>query len=99
MTNGPTVDRNRRLRLLGALVGLSAGLGACTYAPEAIITGGVPDDYRLRHPIAITEDCIVSNGAYAVLRSNSPVALGAGPPQVVGELEYYARITACFKFQ
>jgi pilus assembly protein CpaD len=55
MTNGPTVDRNRRLRLLGALVGLSAGLGACTYAPEAIITGGVPDDYRLRHPIAITE--------------------------------------------
>jgi pilus assembly protein CpaD len=55
MTNGPTVDRNRRLRLLGALVGLAAGLGACTYAPEAIITGGVPDDYRLRHPIAITE--------------------------------------------
>jgi len=24
-------------------------------APEAIITGGVPDDYRLRHRIAITE--------------------------------------------
>ena len=24
-------------------------------APDAIITGGVPDDYRLRHPIAITE--------------------------------------------
>ena len=55
MTNGPTVDRNRRLRLLGALAGLCAGLGACTHAPEAIITGGVPDDYRLRHPIAITE--------------------------------------------
>ncbi len=50
-------------------------------------------------PIAITEDCIVSNGAYAVLRSNAPIALGAGPPQVAGELEYYARITACFKFQ
>ena len=55
MTNGATVDRNRRTRLLGALVGLSATLGACSHAPDAIITGGVPDDYRLRHPIAITE--------------------------------------------
>ena len=55
MTNGPTADRNRTLRLLGALVGLSATLGACSHAPDAIITGGVPDDYRLRHPIAITE--------------------------------------------
>src|SRR6516225_4640032 len=55
MTNGQPLDRLRTPRLLGALVGLSATLGACTYAPEAIITGGVPDDYRLRHPIAITE--------------------------------------------
>ena len=37
------------------LIGLSAALGACSMAPEAIVTGGVPDDYRLRHPIAITE--------------------------------------------
>jgi pilus assembly protein CpaD len=55
MTNGSTIDRNRRARLLGALVGLSALLGACSSPTEAIITGGVPDDYRLRHPIAITE--------------------------------------------
>jgi pilus assembly protein CpaD len=56
MTSGPTVDRQPALRLLCALAGLSALLGACSAAPEAaIITGGVPDDYRLRHPIAITE--------------------------------------------
>jgi pilus assembly protein CpaD len=55
MTNGPTIDRSRRARLLGALAGLSALLGACSSPTETIITGGVPDDYRLRHPIAITE--------------------------------------------
>jgi pilus assembly protein CpaD len=55
MTNGPTIDRSRTARLFGALIGLSAALCACSYAPDAIITGGVPDDYRLRHPIAITE--------------------------------------------
>src|SRR5579859_3790636 len=55
MTNGIPVERRRSLRLSGALIGLSAALGACSYAPEAIVTGGVPDDYRLRHPIAITE--------------------------------------------
>ena len=37
------------------LTGLSVMLGACSMAPDAVITGGVPDDYRLRHPIAITE--------------------------------------------
>ena len=55
MTKRQTVDRLRSLRLFGALAGLSVAAGACSYAPEAIITGGTPDDYRLRHPIAITE--------------------------------------------
>jgi pilus assembly protein CpaD len=55
MTNGSTVDRKGALRLLSALVSLAALLGACSAPTEAIITGGVPDDYRLRHPIAITE--------------------------------------------
>src|SRR5215475_1622352 len=54
MTNETSLRRRRALRLSGALMGLSIALGACT-APDAIITGGVPDDYRLRHPIAITE--------------------------------------------
>src|SRR5215813_10814902 len=54
MTKAHSIERRHILRLSGALIGLSTALGACT-APDAIITGGVPDDYRLRHPIAITE--------------------------------------------
>src|SRR5689334_8961711 len=52
---GPRRVLRRALRLSGALAGLAIVLGACSYAPEAVITGGVPDDYRLRHRIAITE--------------------------------------------
>jgi pilus assembly protein CpaD len=55
MTNGQPLDRRRALRLPSLLAGLSIVLGACSYAPEAVITGGTPDDYRLRHPIAIQE--------------------------------------------
>ncbi len=54
MTNAVPTRRRHGLRLSGALTGVSLALGACT-APDAVITGGVPDDYRLRHPIAITE--------------------------------------------
>jgi pilus assembly protein CpaD len=55
MTSRPPVDRQRSLRLVGALFGLSAVLGACTYTGEEVVTASVPNDYRLRHPIAITE--------------------------------------------
>jgi pilus assembly protein CpaD len=55
MTSAPTSDRNRTLRTFGAVLGAAIALCACTYAPEAVITGGAPDDYRLRHPIAIKE--------------------------------------------
>ena len=54
MTNKTPVDRLRALRLLGALVGLSTALGACQQTAE-IVTASVPNDYRLRHPIAVTE--------------------------------------------
>ena len=30
-------------------------LGACTHTDEVVTTASVPDDYRLRHPIAIQE--------------------------------------------
>jgi uncharacterized protein YggE len=50
-------------------------------------------------PISITEDCIVSNGAYAALRAAAPFAFGVGAPRVAGELEYYARVSASFRFQ
>ena len=54
MTTQTKVDRRHSWRLLGALVGLSAALGACQQTTE-IVTATVPDDYRLRHPIAVTE--------------------------------------------
>ncbi len=56
MTNGTSVDRYRKLCLLGALFGLSFTLGACTDTTrDVVVTASVPEDYRLRHPIAIQE--------------------------------------------
>jgi uncharacterized protein YggE len=49
--------------------------------------------------ISISEDMVVSNGTYAALRSAMPYAFGAGAPQVAGDLEYYARVSANFRFQ
>src|ERR1700692_2654640 len=54
MTAQITVDRKRALRMAGALVGLAVVLGACTHTDDGL-TASVPDDYRLRHPIAIEE--------------------------------------------
>ncbi|WP_407155644.1 CpaD family pilus assembly protein [Bradyrhizobium sp. STM 3557] len=44
-----------RLRLIGALAGLSLSLGACTLTSTEVVTATVPDDYKHRHPIAIQE--------------------------------------------
>ena len=55
MTNITPVDCRRILRLLGALAGLSVALGACTYTGAEVVTASVPNDYRLRHPIAVEE--------------------------------------------
>ena len=54
MTAKIPADRHRAFRIAGALVGLAVALGACTHTDEAI-TASIPDDYRLRHPIAIQE--------------------------------------------
>jgi pilus assembly protein CpaD len=55
MTNMTPPDRHRRLRLLGALAGLSVVLGACNYTGGEAVTASIPDDYRLRHPISVQE--------------------------------------------
>lgn len=55
MTNALSIRPGRNPLLSGALAGLAVMLGACSQAPTAMITGSVPDDYRQRHPIAITE--------------------------------------------
>src|SRR6202140_5085822 len=54
MTAKILADRHRAFRIAGALVGVAVALGACTHTDEAI-TASIPDDYRLRHPIAIQE--------------------------------------------
>lgn len=55
MTSITTADRHRTLRRLGALLGLSVALGACNYTGGELVTASVPEDYRLRHPIAVEE--------------------------------------------
>jgi pilus assembly protein CpaD len=55
MTSSIPVEYRGALRLAGALVGLAVALGACTHTDEVATTASVPDDYRLRHPIAIRE--------------------------------------------
>jgi uncharacterized protein YggE len=47
--------------------------------------------------IAIFEDVVASNGAYSALRAQAPFAVGTAAPPVIGELEYYARVTASFR--
>jgi uncharacterized protein YggE len=54
---------------------------------------------QLGDPIAVSEDIVASNGAYAALRAAVPFAFGAGAPQTTGDLEYYARVSARFRFQ
>jgi pilus assembly protein CpaD len=55
MTTRVPVDRNRVFRMAGALVGVAVVLGACTHTSDEVTTASIPEDYRLRHPIAIHE--------------------------------------------
>lgn len=54
MNRRPPGDRCRSLLVSGAFA-LSLALGACTTTGQDALTASVPDDYRLRHPIAIEE--------------------------------------------
>lgn len=54
MTTIQPVEKMHRLRAAGLLMGVALLLGACTHAREEV-TASIPDDYRLRHPIAIQE--------------------------------------------
>jgi pilus assembly protein CpaD len=54
MTNRKPLYPFSTARLAGALLGLSVVLGACNQTTE-IVTASVPNDYRQRHPIAVTE--------------------------------------------
>ncbi|EGP08894.1 Flp pilus assembly protein CpaD [Bradyrhizobiaceae bacterium SG-6C] len=52
-TRGPNLKRT--LRIAAALLGASAALGACTHTDQDTVTGSIPNDYRLRHPIVVQE--------------------------------------------
>src|SRR6201998_4992646 len=55
MTAKLPVYRQPGFRIAGALFGLAVVRGACTHTDDVATTASVPDDYRLRHPIAIQE--------------------------------------------
>jgi len=54
---------------------------------------------QIGDPISISEELLASNGVYTTLRSAIPFTFGVGAPQVTGELEYYARVSASFRLQ
>jgi pilus assembly protein CpaD len=45
----------RRKAAFSALLLASVALGGCNRHSDPVVTASIPDDYRLRHPIAITE--------------------------------------------
>jgi pilus assembly protein CpaD len=55
MTSADSAERHRSLGLAALVAGLAAALGACTHTDQVNTTASIPDDYRLRHPIAIQE--------------------------------------------
>jgi hypothetical protein len=54
---------------------------------------------KVGEPLSVTEDFVATNGTFAALRSAMPFAFGAGAPATAGELEFYARVSASFRFQ
>jgi hypothetical protein len=50
-------------------------------------------------PVVITEEIIANDGTYAALRAATAFTLTPGMVEFAGELEYYARVSATFRFQ
>src|SRR2546421_13043280 len=56
MKSKKPADPRRALRLAGTLIGLSVALSACKHTTDDVVTtASAPNDYRLRHPIAVQE--------------------------------------------
>jgi pilus assembly protein CpaD len=80
MTTKVPADHSRTLGL-GALIGLSIALGACTQTTSGELTAGIPNDYRQRHPIAIQEanrsvDVFVGNSRGVLTASQRADVMG-----------------------
>ena len=89
MTTKSPVDRRRSLRVGAALAGLSIALGACTLTNDVTTVGSVaPNDYRLRHPIAIQE----ANTSIEIFVGNSRGGLsGSQRTDVMGLAQTWLR--------
>ena len=89
MTTKSPVDRHRSLRMGAALAGLSIALGACTLTNDVTTVGSVaPNDYRLRHPIAIQE----ANTSIEIFVGNSRGGLsGSQRTDVMGLAQTWLR--------
>ena len=55
MSSRTFLDRSRAVRLAGLVIGLATALSACTHTDDHVTTASIPEDYRLRHPIAVEE--------------------------------------------
>ena len=73
----------------------AAGKDARTKAEALAAAAGK----QLGEPLAISEEILASNGVYSAMRTQAPWAFGPDTPAAAGELEYYARVTASFRFQ
>ena len=71
----------------------AAGRDARTKAEALAAAAGK----QIGDAVAIHEEIVVTNGTYSALRAALPFSFGAGAPQVAGELEYYARVSANFR--
>ncbi|MGJ4888176.1 CpaD family pilus assembly protein [Bradyrhizobium sp. HKCCYLRH3099] len=54
MAKSSVRDGRRALQRLSAIAGLALTLGACNYTTGEVVAT-IPDDYKMRHPIAIEE--------------------------------------------
>jgi pilus assembly protein CpaD len=54
MTSNTPIRFSRSAAVAGALLGFALALGGCKHTADDV-TGTVPEDYRLRHPIALEE--------------------------------------------
>ncbi|MGJ4994682.1 CpaD family pilus assembly protein [Bradyrhizobium sp. HKCCYLR20261] len=54
MAKSSARDGRRALQRLSAIAGLALTLGACNYTTGEVVAT-IPDDYKMRHPIAIEE--------------------------------------------
>jgi uncharacterized protein YggE len=73
----------------------AAGMDARVKAETLAASAGK----KLGDPLAISEEIVASNGVYSALRAQMPWAFGAETQPSAGELEYYARVSASFRFE